>query len=70
MHIICEGLSVERCIIGGKKSAVGGANRKFLAVLDLSNVQKYWAGPPNWSIFICIRIGLEMLDVMLLPPYL
>lgn len=47
MHIICEGLSVERCIIGGKKSAVGGANREILAVLDLSNVRKYWAGPPT-----------------------
>ena len=33
-------------LIGGKKSAVGGANREVLAVLDLSNVRKYWAGPP------------------------
>ena len=37
MHIIGEGVSVERAsldFIGGKKSAVGGANRGNLAVLD------------------------------------
>ena len=52
MHIICEGLSVGRCFIGGKKSAVGGANRGNLAVLDLSNVRKYWAGPPTLIILL------------------
>ena len=54
MHIICEGLSVGRCFIGGKKSAVGGANRENLAVLDLSNVRKYWAGPPTSGAIIVL----------------
>ena len=55
MHIIGEGVSVESAsldFIGGKKSAVGGANRGNLAVLDSLKCPKILGWTPYWKFSI------------------